>query len=101
MIIHQQREHQQKNKLGLDTEQRTLLELTLKKQGLDPDNISPLNQYILRSRQSGIQQRDVGASKGNHTHNYNKNQEKGGEEELDHTDQHHNRTPASRKTTNK
>jgi hypothetical protein len=47
---------------GLNTEHRTLLEQTLKKQGLDPDNLSPINQDILRGRQSGIQQRDVGAS---------------------------------------
>ena len=47
---------------GLNTEQRTLLEQTLKKQGLDPTNLSPINQDILRGRPSGIQQRDVGAS---------------------------------------
>jgi len=47
---------------GLNTENRTLLEQTLKKQGIDPDNLSPINQDILRGRQSGIQQRDVGAS---------------------------------------
>ena len=33
---------------GLNTEQRTLLEQTLKKQGLDPTNLSPINQDILR-----------------------------------------------------
>jgi hypothetical protein len=42
---------------GLNTENRTLLEQTLKKQGIDPDNLSPINQDILRGRQSGIQQR--------------------------------------------
>jgi hypothetical protein len=47
---------------GLNTEQRTLLEQTLKKQGLDPTNLSPINQDILRGRPSGIQQRDIGAS---------------------------------------
>jgi hypothetical protein len=47
---------------GLNTEQRILLEQTLKKQGLDPTNLSPINQDILRGRPSGIQQRDIGAS---------------------------------------
>ena len=51
-----------KKKSGLDTEQRTLLEQTLKKQGLDPTNLSPINQDLLRGRPSGIQQRDIGAS---------------------------------------
>ena len=47
---------------GLNTENRTLLEQTLKKQGIDPDNLSPINQDKLRGRPSEIQQRDVGAS---------------------------------------
>jgi hypothetical protein len=47
---------------GLNTEERKLLQRTLKKQGLDPDNLSPINQDILRGRQSGIQQRDIGES---------------------------------------
>ena len=38
------------------------LERTLQNQGLDPTNLSPVNQQILRGRQSGIQQRDIGAS---------------------------------------
>ena len=62
MIILQHQEHPPKKKSGFDTEQRTLLEQTLKKQGLDPTNLSPINQDLLRGRPSGIQQRDIGAS---------------------------------------
>jgi len=47
---------------ALNSENRALLERTLRNQGLDPHNLSPVNQDILRGRQSGIQQRDVGAS---------------------------------------
>jgi hypothetical protein len=71
-----------KIKSGLDTEQRSLLEQTLRNQGLDPDNLSPINQDILRGGQSGIQQHDVGAStrtvrekQGSHTHKCNNKQE--------------------------
>ena len=46
----------------MNTEQRTFLERTLQNQGLDPTNLSPVNQQILRGRPSGIQQRDIGAS---------------------------------------
>ena len=46
----------------LNTEQRGHLERTLRNQKIDPSNISPIRQDILRGRQSGIQQRDIGAS---------------------------------------
>ena len=37
---------------ALNTEQRSFLERTLQNQGLDPTNLSPVNQQILRGRQS-------------------------------------------------
>ena len=47
---------------ALNSENRELLQRTLRNQDLDPDNLSPVNQDILRGRQSGIQERDVGTS---------------------------------------
>ena len=47
---------------ALNSENRELLQRALRNQGLDPDNLSPVNQDILMGRQSGIQERDVGTS---------------------------------------
>jgi hypothetical protein len=63
-------------KTGLDSEQRTLLEQTLKKQGLDPTNLSPINQDMLRGRPSGIQQRSTKSTKKNTKPSYKKRKSK-------------------------